>query len=105
MSIVIPPLSTCVGDRQRESVLEVIASNLEAWTAQVKQEKAVYHTLNKLSIDTSRKVLVAEAWVPVAGMQKIREILQQTTNQNAGSVSPCSVFQNLTVAGNPVKPV
>lgn len=75
------------GERQRESVLEQIASNLEGWTVQVKHEKAVYHTLNKLSIDVTRKVLVAEAWCPVSAMHKVRETLQQITQQSSGSVS------------------
>lgn len=46
----------CVGERHRESVLQNIAVNLESWTVQTKQETAIYHTLNKLSVDTSRKV-------------------------------------------------
>lgn len=44
------------GERHRESVLQNIAVNLESWTVQTKQETAIYHTLNKLSVDTSRKV-------------------------------------------------
>lgn len=44
------------GERHRESVLQNIAVNLEGWTVQTKQETAIYHTLNKLSVDTSRKV-------------------------------------------------
>ena len=46
----------CAGERHREGVLQGIAVNLEDWTVQVKREKAIYHTLNKLSVDTSRKV-------------------------------------------------
>ena len=37
-------------------MLQNIAVNLESWTVQTKQETAIYHTLNKLSVDTSRKV-------------------------------------------------
>ena len=44
------------GERHRESVLQNIAVNLDSWTVQTKQETAIYHTLNKLSVDTSRKV-------------------------------------------------
>ena len=44
------------GERHRESVLQNIAANLDGWTVQTKQETAIYHTLNKLSVDTSRKV-------------------------------------------------
>lgn len=39
---------------------------------QVRREKATYHTLNKLSVDVTRKVLVAEAWVPVAAKGRVR---------------------------------
>lgn len=46
----------CAGERHKESVLQNIAVNLDAWTVQTKQETAIYHTLNKLSVDTSRKV-------------------------------------------------
>jgi hypothetical protein len=31
-------------------------SDLDAWTAMVRREKAVYHTLNKMSMDTTAKV-------------------------------------------------
>ena len=46
----------CPGERHRESVVQNIAVNLESWTVQTKQETAIYHTLNQLSVDTSRKV-------------------------------------------------
>jgi hypothetical protein len=44
------------GDRHREGVLQTIAFNLDAWAGQVRREKAIYHTLNKLSMDASKKV-------------------------------------------------
>lgn len=80
------------GDRQREGVIQVVAANLEQWTTQVKREKAIYHTLNKLSVDVTRKVLVAEAWCPVSGIQRVRTALQEATQQTAGAVSPSSYF-------------
>lgn len=39
--------------------------------AQVRREKAVYHTLNMLSIDVTRKCLVAEGWCPVSAKPKV----------------------------------
>mgnify|MGYP001810204889 CR=1 FL=1 len=39
---------------------------------QVRREKGIYHTLNKLSVDVTRKVLVAEAWVPLAARARVQ---------------------------------
>jgi V-type H+-transporting ATPase subunit a len=44
------------GERRRDAVLKDIAINLEEWTVMVRKEKAVYHTLNKLSVDVTSKV-------------------------------------------------
>lgn len=37
-------------------MLQGIAASLEGWAVQVKREKAIYHTLNKFSVDVTRKV-------------------------------------------------
>eukprot|EP00891_Asterochloris_glomerata_P009677 jgi/Astpho2/9677/Aster-03937 len=81
------------GERHREGVLQGIAVNLEDWTVQVKREKAIYHTLNKLSVDTSRKVLVAEAWCPVSGKGRVHDSLQQAAERVTGEVG--TIFQPL----------
>lgn len=41
----------------------------------MKKEKAVYHTLNMLSVDVTRKCLVAEAWCPVSAKPKVKQEL------------------------------
>lgn len=38
---------------------------------QVSREKAVYHILNMLSIDVTKKCLVGEGWCPVAAKPKV----------------------------------
>ncbi|KAL3141717.1 hypothetical protein ABBQ32_004400 [Trebouxia sp. C0010 RCD-2024] len=81
------------GERHRESVLQNIAVNLESWTTQTKQETAIYHTLNKLSVDASRKVLVAEAWCPVSGKQQVQDALSEAAQRANSSVS--TIFQPL----------
>ncbi len=42
---------------------------------QVRREKAVYHTLNMLSIDVTRKCFVGEGWCPVASKPKVPFLL------------------------------
>ncbi|GLU04521.1 hypothetical protein SLE2022_216610 [Rubroshorea leprosula] len=43
----------------------VIGYEFEHWNLLVKKEKSTYHTLYTLSIDVTRKCLVAEGWCPV----------------------------------------
>ena len=130
----------CAGQRQRDTLLQNIALNLEAWTIQVssvthftkissvscclryvripksvlntqchaascvcslllshgmqiKREKAVYHTLNKLSVDVTRKVLVGEAWVPASSRVRVQEAVRQVSEDSNSSVSPFDVRQ------------
>ncbi|WIA14247.1 hypothetical protein OEZ85_002783 [Tetradesmus obliquus] len=87
------------GQRHREGVLQNIAFNLEQWATQVRREKAVYHTLNKLSMDTSRKVLVAEAWCPLAAKPRVHEALRQAAQASSTQVS--TVLQPLMTADPP----
>jgi V-type H+-transporting ATPase subunit a len=63
------------GIYHRNNVLNNIGYSLEKWTLMVKKEKAVYHTLNMLSVDVTRKCLVAEAWCPVSAKPKVKQQL------------------------------
>lgn len=58
------------------------ASDLDEWTTKVRREKGIYHTLNKLSVDASHKVLVAEAWVPICAKARVHEALR-TSAENS----------------------
>jgi vacuolar-type H+-ATPase subunit I/STV1 len=79
------------GARLREGVLRGAAAELEAWTARVRREKGVYHTLNKLSVDVTRKVLMGEAWVPAAGRARVGEALRAAAAAANSAVG--TVFQ------------
>eukprot|EP00878_Enallax_costatus_P038711 GHUV01044147.1.p1 GENE.GHUV01044147.1~~GHUV01044147.1.p1 ORF type:complete len:232 (-),score=59.25 GHUV01044147.1:369-1064(-) len=87
------------GERHREAVLQNIAFNLDQWATQVRREKAIYHTLNKLSMDTSRKVLVAEAWCPLAAKPRVHEALRQAAMASSTQLS--TVLQPLMTKDPP----
>ncbi len=53
---------------------------------QVKREKAIYHALNKFSVDATRKVLVAEAWVPAGARAQVQAALAQAAVSANSSV-------------------
>jgi hypothetical protein len=65
----------------------------------VRREKAIYHTLNKLSMDTSRKVLLAEAWCPLAAKPYVHEALRRAAQDSSTQVS--TVLQPLVTADPP----
>ncbi|GFH10249.1 v-type proton ATPase subunit a, partial [Haematococcus lacustris] len=58
-----------------------------------RKEKAVFHTLNKLSVDVTSKVLIAEAWVPGYAKQMVQDTLVRAS-QNA-STGMAAVLQPL----------
>jgi hypothetical protein len=77
----------CAGERHRDNVLQMIGATLKAWVIQVKREKAIYHVLNKCSVDVTRKVLVAEAWCPVSAKPRLHEALREAAHTTSASVS------------------
>lgn len=53
---------------------------------QVRKQKAVYHTLNKLNIDVTSKVLIAEAWMPTFATQAVQEALRSSAAMSSTQV-------------------
>ncbi|EPS59200.1 hypothetical protein M569_15610, partial [Genlisea aurea] len=77
----------------RENLLRTIGEQFDQWNLLVKKEKAIYHTLNMLSIDVSKKCLVAEGWSPVFASGKIQSALHRATNDSNSQVD--AIFQVL----------
>lgn len=78
-----------VGYVHRDNVLSAIGSQIEQWQHVVKKQKSIYHTLNMLSLDVTKKCLVAEGWCPVFSTKQIQDALQQATydsNSEIGSI-------------------
>jgi V-type H+-transporting ATPase subunit a len=44
----------------------------------VRKEKAIYHTMNLFSLETTAKCLVAEGWCPVADLNAIQASLKRS---------------------------
>ncbi|KAK4401500.1 V-type proton ATPase subunit a3 [Sesamum angolense] len=65
----------------------------EQWNLLVRKEKAIYHTLNMLSIDVTKKCLVAEGWSPVFATKEIQDALHRATHVSNSQVD--SIFQVL----------
>ncbi|PNH05344.1 Vacuolar proton ATPase a3 [Tetrabaena socialis] len=71
------------GERHRKALLQSIAADLEGWATLVRREKAVYHTLNKMNVDVTSKVLVAEAWVPVVAKVDVQRALRTSAENSS----------------------
>ncbi|KAL9993009.1 putative V-type ATPase, V0 complex, 116kDa subunit family [Helianthus debilis subsp. tardiflorus] len=78
-----------VGTLHWSSVVQAIANQFEQWNNLVKKEKSIYHTLNTLSFDVTKKCLVAEGWHPVFATTQIQKALQRATvdsNSQVGAI-------------------
>ncbi|KAI3432044.1 V-type proton ATPase subunit a [Psidium guajava] len=78
-----------VGLLHQASLLQEIAHQFEHWSLLVKKEKSIYHALNMLSIDVTKKCLVAEGWCPVSAATQIQNALQRATldcNSQVGAI-------------------
>lgn len=81
------------GSRHRDSMLSMISHQMEQWGLMVRKQKAVYHTLNMLNIDVTRKCLVAEGWCPVSAKLRIQDALHQAAFDSNSLVA--TIFQVL----------
>ncbi|ONK55895.1 uncharacterized protein A4U43_C10F2060 [Asparagus officinalis] len=82
-----------IGLVHRNNLLKNISYQFEQWNTLVRKEKSVYHTLNMLSLDVTKKCLVAEGWSPVFATNQIQDALQRSTFDSKSQVG--SIFQVL----------
>ncbi|KAL0376176.1 UNVERIFIED_CONTAM: V-type proton ATPase subunit a3 [Sesamum calycinum] len=81
------------GAVHRGNLLQTIGEQFDQWNLLVRKEKAIYHTLNMLSIDVTKKCLVAEGWSPVFATKRIQEALHRATHDSKSQVD--AIFQVL----------
>ncbi|KZV26198.1 V-type proton ATPase subunit a3 [Dorcoceras hygrometricum] len=77
----------------RGNLLQIIGEQFEEWNFLARKEKSIYHTLNMLSIDVTRKCLVAEGWSPVFASKQIQDALHRATHDSNSQVD--AIFQVL----------
>ncbi|KAK9286858.1 hypothetical protein L1049_015264 [Liquidambar formosana] len=73
----------------RSNLLWTIADQFDQWNLLVLKEKSIYHTLNMLSIDVTKKCLVAEGWSPVFATKQIQDALRRAefdSNSEVGAI-------------------
>ncbi|GMI83579.1 vacuolar proton ATPase A3 [Hibiscus trionum] len=83
----------------RDNLLRTIGDQFEQWNIKVKKEKSIYHTLNMLSLDVTKKCLVAEGWSPVFAAKQIQEALQRAAFDSNSQVG--AIFQVLHTRESP----
>ncbi|KAJ0962202.1 hypothetical protein J5N97_030030 [Dioscorea zingiberensis] len=82
-----------IGLLHRDNILKNIAHQFEQWNNLVRREKSIFHTLNMLSLDVTKKCLVAEGWSPVFASSQIQDALQRASFDSNSQVG--SIFQVL----------
>ncbi|XP_021753540.1 V-type proton ATPase subunit a3-like [Chenopodium quinoa] len=83
----------------RGNLLQTIGDQFEQWNILVRKEKSIYHTLNMLSMDVTKKCLVAEGWCPVFATKQIQDLLHRATLDSNSQVE--AIFQVLHTRESP----
>ncbi|KAK4342494.1 hypothetical protein RND71_038310 [Anisodus tanguticus] len=81
------------GQLHRANLLQTIGYEFDQWNLLVKQEKFIYHTLNMLSFDVTKKCLVVEGWCPVYATSQIQNTLHRATLDSNSQIG--AIFQVL----------
>uniref|UniRef100_A0A2P2LS08 V-type proton ATPase subunit a n=1 Tax=Rhizophora mucronata TaxID=61149 RepID=A0A2P2LS08_RHIMU len=87
------------GLRERINLLQTMADQFEQWNTLVRKEKSIYHILNMLSLDVTKKCLVAEGWSPVFATKQIQEALHRAEFDSSSQVG--TIFQVLHTRESP----
>nr|XP_010934090.1 V-type proton ATPase subunit a3 [Elaeis guineensis]XP_029123038.1 V-type proton ATPase subunit a3 [Elaeis guineensis] len=88
-----------VGLIHRDNILKNIGHQFEQWNHLVRREKSIYHTLNMLSLDVTKKCVVAEGWSPVFATSQVQDALKRATYDSNSQVG--SIFQVLYTKESP----
>lgn len=87
------------GLMHHSNLLKTIGEQYEQWALLVMREKSIYHTLNMLSIDVTKKCLVGEGWSPAFAAKQIQDALQRASYDSNSQVG--AIFQILHTKESP----
>ncbi|THG16139.1 hypothetical protein TEA_006581 [Camellia sinensis var. sinensis] len=87
------------GLMHHSNLLKTIGEQYEQWALLVMREKSIYHTLNMLSIDVTKKCLVGEGWSPAFAAKQIQDALQRASYDANSQVG--AIFQILHTKESP----
>lgn len=88
-----------VGLVYKSSLLQTIGDRFLLWSSLVRKEKSIYHTLDMLSLDVTKKCLVAEGWSPVFATKQIQDELNRAAVDSNSQVG--TIFQILHTRESP----
>ncbi|KAK4390743.1 V-type proton ATPase subunit a3 [Sesamum angolense] len=88
-----------IGQLHRANLLQSIGYEFEQWNLLVKKEKSIYHSLNMLSLDVTKKCLVGEGWCPTFATNQIQNVLNRATVDSNSQVG--AIFQVLHTKDSP----
>ncbi|KAG6783729.1 hypothetical protein POTOM_009400 [Populus tomentosa] len=88
-----------VGLAHWSNLLQTIGFEFEQWNFLVKKEKSIYHTLNMLNMDVTKKCLVAEGWCPVFATDQIQNGLRRATLDSSSQIG--AIFHVLQTKDSP----
>ncbi|KAK7341444.1 hypothetical protein VNO80_24374 [Phaseolus coccineus] len=71
----------------RNNLLNTIGAQFEQWDVLVRKEKSIHHILNMLSLDVTKKCLVAEGWSPIFANKQIQDALQRAALDSNSQVN------------------
>ncbi|KAH7435569.1 hypothetical protein KP509_06G069800 [Ceratopteris richardii] len=87
------------GNRHRDGLLSMVSYQVDQWSVMVRKQKAIYHILNMLNIDVTRRCLIAEGWCPVSAKVQIQDALDQAAADSNSQIS--TIFQVLRSKESP----
>lgn len=75
--------------------LNLVAESIEMWATTIKKEKAVYATLNMFDFDHTRRLLIAEGWVPTSEISTVKMAMRDVTEAAATTAATTTIVVNV----------